>query len=220
LPILGFLLTGFAYTLGTILWLDARQPPWLDTRDPAGFCGDGCDLRGVRAWPERLAPVRFARRLVGGLNMVEILAALQSTLALSNLAILVAGTLIGVIIGIIPGLGTVMAVALLIPFTFGMAPEMGISLLVAVFVGGVSGGCVTAILLRMPGTPSSVATVLDGYPLAQARPGRGSHRQRHRRVLHRDHHQHPGPDRLCAGARPSSRCASISRNSSRCRCLR
>lgn len=103
--------------------------------------------------------------------MSEILLALQSTMAPANLAILVAGTLIGVVIGIIPGLGTVMAVALLIPFTFGMAPEMGISLLVAVFVGGVSGGCVTAILLRMPGTPSSVATVLDGYPLAQQ--GRG-----------------------------------------------
>lgn len=103
--------------------------------------------------------------------MSEVLSALQSTLALGNLAILVAGTLVGVVIGIIPGLGTVMAVALLIPFTFGMAPEVGISLLVAVFVGGVSGGCVTAILLRMPGTPSSVATVLDGYPLAEQ--GRG-----------------------------------------------
>ncbi|MEH6725232.1 MAG: tripartite tricarboxylate transporter permease [Hyphomicrobiales bacterium] len=103
--------------------------------------------------------------------MTDILNALQGTMQLESLAIFAIGTVVGIVIGIIPGLGTVMAVALLIPFTFGMEPEIGIGLLVAVFVGGVSGGCVTAILLRMPGTPSSVATVLDGFPLAQQ--GRG-----------------------------------------------
>jgi len=103
--------------------------------------------------------------------MSDILTALQVTLQVESLAIFAIGTIVGIIIGIIPGLGTVMAVALLIPFTFGMEPEIGIGLLVAVFVGGVSGGCVTSILLRMPGTPSSVATVLDGFPLA--RQGRG-----------------------------------------------
>lgn len=84
-----------------------------------------------------------------------------------NLLMILAGVVGGIIIGIIPGLGVVMAVGLLIPVTFTMAPEVGMSLLVAVFVGGVSGSCVTAILIRMPGTPSSVATLLDGYPMAQ-----------------------------------------------------
>ncbi len=81
--------------------------------------------------------------------------------------ILVLGVLGGIIVGIIPGLGVVMAVALLIPFTFTMRPEVGLSLLVGVFVGGVSGSCVTAILIRMPGTPASVATLLDGFPMAR-----------------------------------------------------
>lgn len=103
--------------------------------------------------------------------MTDIWNSLASIMYPENLAILAIGTVIGIVIGIIPGLGTVMAVALLIPFTFGMEPQVGISLLIAVFVGGVSGGCVTAILLRMPGTPSSVATVLDGFPMAQG--GRG-----------------------------------------------
>ena len=85
----------------------------------------------------------------------------------SALLILAAGVVGGVVIGIIPGLGTTMAVAVLIPFTFAMPPEVGISLLVAVFVGGLTGGCMSAILLRMPGTPASVATTLDGFPMAQ-----------------------------------------------------
>ena len=84
-----------------------------------------------------------------------------------NLILIFCGVLGGIIIGMIPGLTAAMGVALLIPFTFTMTPQMGMSLLVAVFVGGISGGCITAILIRMPGTPSSVATVIDGYPMAQ-----------------------------------------------------
>jgi putative tricarboxylic transport membrane protein len=100
-------------------------------------------------------------------DLAVVITALDSVLKPMNLLILALGAIGGTIIGIIPGLGTVMAVAILIPFTYTMAPEMGISLLVAVFVGGVSGGCVTAILMRMPGTPSSVATLLDGFPMAR-----------------------------------------------------
>ncbi len=96
-----------------------------------------------------------------------IAAALQNVLQPFNLFILVCGVLGGIIIGIIPGLGTTMGIALLIPFTFTLSPDVGLSLLVAIFVGGVSGGCVTAILIRMPGTPASVATLLDGFPMAQ-----------------------------------------------------
>ena len=84
-----------------------------------------------------------------------------------NLFFIFAGVVGGIVIGMIPGLTAAMAVALLIPFTFTMAPQMGMCLLVAVFVGGISGGCITAILIRMPGTPSSVATVIEGFPLAQ-----------------------------------------------------
>jgi putative tricarboxylic transport membrane protein len=101
------------------------------------------------------------------LDPAVIIAALVNVLEPWNLLMIVAGVLGGIIIGIIPGLGVVMAIGLLIPVTFTMAPEVGMSLLVAVFVGGVSGSCVTAILIRMPGTPSSVATLIDGFPMAQ-----------------------------------------------------
>jgi putative tricarboxylic transport membrane protein len=101
------------------------------------------------------------------LDPALVLQSLARVLEPFNIFIIVAGVVGGIIVGIIPGLGVVMAVALLIPFTFTMAPEVGMSMLVAVFVGGVSGSCVTAILIRMPGTPASVATLLDGFPMAQ-----------------------------------------------------
>lgn len=77
------------------------------------------------------------------------------------------GTLGGLIIGALPGLTATMGVALLIPLTFSMSPIMGINMLVGIYIGGIYGGCVSAILLRTPGTPASAATVLDGYPMAQ-----------------------------------------------------
>lgn len=85
-----------------------------------------------------------------------------------NLLLISAGVLVGIIVGIIPGLSASMAVALLIPFTYGLEPINGMAMLIAVFVGGISGGSITAVLLRMPGTPSSVATLLDGYPMASS----------------------------------------------------
>lgn len=99
--------------------------------------------------------------------MADILQALTHVLEPLNLLIIFFGVLCGIVVGIIPGLSTTMAVALVIPFTFAFRPDMAMSLLVAVYVGGVSGGCVTAILVRMPGTPASIATVLDGFPMAQ-----------------------------------------------------
>lgn len=77
------------------------------------------------------------------------------------------GTLGGLIIGSLPGLTATMGVALLIPLTFGMAPVMGLNMLIGIYIGGIYGGCVSSILLRTPGTPASAATVLDGYPMAQ-----------------------------------------------------
>ena len=77
------------------------------------------------------------------------------------------GVFYGIVFGAIPGLTSSVAVALIIPLTFGMAPALAINLLIAVYVGGVSGGLISSILLKIPGTPSSIMTVLDGYPLAQ-----------------------------------------------------
>lgn len=77
------------------------------------------------------------------------------------------GVVGGIIIGAIPGLTATMGVALLIPMTFSMSPVSGLSMLMGIYVGAIYGGCISAILLKTPGTPSSAATTLDGYPMAQ-----------------------------------------------------
>lgn len=59
-----------------------------------------------------------------------------------------------------------MAVVLFLPMSFGMTPMNGISLLVGLYLGGISGGLISAILLKIPGTPSSISTVFDGGPMA------------------------------------------------------
>ncbi|MGQ7249224.1 tripartite tricarboxylate transporter permease [Halomonas sp. V046] len=84
---------------------------------------------------------------------------------------LVLGTLAGILVGALPGLSSTMGVALCIPITFSMPPDLALILLGAVYVSSVYGGSVTAILLRTPGTDASIATALDGYPMAAA--GRG-----------------------------------------------
>lgn len=73
---------------------------------------------------------------------------------------------IGMIFGAIPGLTATIAIAMMLPMTFSMTTTTGISSLVALYIGGISGGLVSAILLNIPGTPSSIATCFDGRPLA------------------------------------------------------
>lgn len=92
---------------------------------------------------------------------------LASVLSLSNILFNLAGVVIGIIFGAIPGLTATMGVALFLPFTFGMDPVASFALLLGIYVGGIYGGSITAILIKTPGTPSSAATVLDGYPLAE-----------------------------------------------------
>lgn len=83
------------------------------------------------------------------------------------LAVIFLGVIVGIVFGSIPGLSATMAIALVLPLTFGLDPVVSLALLVALFVGGISGGLITAILINIPGTPSSVATTFDGYPMTQ-----------------------------------------------------
>ncbi|MDR1519735.1 MAG: tripartite tricarboxylate transporter permease, partial [Planctomycetota bacterium] len=85
---------------------------------------------------------------------------------LKTLALIAAGTVLGIIFGAIPGITVTMGVALFLPITFGMDPLQGICLLIALYIGGTSGGLISAILLKIPGTPASIATTFDGYPMA------------------------------------------------------
>jgi len=92
----------------------------------------------------------------------------QGLVLIGNPAVLGAialGTVIGLIFGAIPGLTFTMALSLVLPITFGMSPMAAIAMLVATFIGGMTGGSVSAILIGVPGTPSAAATVLDGYPM-------------------------------------------------------
>src|SRR3990167_10080567 len=77
------------------------------------------------------------------------------------------GILAGLIGGAIPGITITMTVILVLPFTFGMDPLQGIATMVGVYVGGESGGLVSASLLGIPGTPSAIATTFDGFPMAR-----------------------------------------------------
>ena len=85
----------------------------------------------------------------------------------TTLLFIILATCLGIVFGIIPGLTATLAVILLIPVTYGMDPVTGISVLIALYIGGISGGVVSAVLLGMPGTPSSIATSWDGYPLTR-----------------------------------------------------
>lgn len=91
----------------------------------------------------------------------------------SVLGLIIIGVLFGIIGGSIPGFTVTMAILVVFPFTFAMDPVSGVSLMVGVFVGGYSGGIVSGVMLGIPGTPSSITTVYDGYPMAQrGEPGR------------------------------------------------
>ena len=85
-----------------------------------------------------------------------------------NLAILIVGTVVGLILGATPGLSPTMAVALLIPFTFKMEPVSGLVLLGVLYTSTVAGGAVSAILINIPGAPANIATLLDGHPMAKS----------------------------------------------------
>lgn len=84
-----------------------------------------------------------------------------------NLLLIVAATFFGMVCGALPGISSSMAIILLLPFTYNMEPVSAIVSLVAVYIGGAAGGSISAILLKIPGTPEAVATIFDGHPMAR-----------------------------------------------------
>ena len=94
-------------------------------------------------------------------------AAFQGLWIFKTIFLMAIGVAGGLIAGAIPGFTIAMAVVLTLPFTFSMPPEQGVSTMVAVMVGGLSGGLMAGILTGIPGTPSSVATTFDGFPMAR-----------------------------------------------------
>ena len=88
--------------------------------------------------------------------------------SLYGVAVILVGTFLGITVGAVPGLTGTMLIALVLPLTYGADPLLSMTLLISIYVGAVSGGMITATLLRMPGTPASIITTLDGYPMARA----------------------------------------------------
>ena len=102
----------------------------------------------------------------------NVFAAAHELITIQTMALMMVGTIAGLLAGGIPGFTITMAVVLTLPFTFGMEPIQGLATMIGVFVGGLSGGLMSGILTGIPGTPSSVATTFDGFPMARnGRPG-------------------------------------------------
>lgn len=88
-----------------------------------------------------------------------------------NIGLLILGVGLGIVIGIIPGLGAPLGIAIALPFTFYISPIQAFSLLLGIYSGAIYGGSISAIMLGIPGTPPAAATLMDGYPMMKA--GRG-----------------------------------------------
>lgn len=99
--------------------------------------------------------------------LTELLAGFATALAPANFLSVLAGTLIGIIVGAVPGLDASVGTALVIPLTYGLTPVQAINMLSGIYAGGVYGGQIPAILFRVPGASEAVMTTLDGYPMAQ-----------------------------------------------------
>ena len=100
-------------------------------------------------------------------HVEQFLTYFPSAFSWGNLAVLILGSAGGLFFGAMPGLSPTMAVALLVPFTFYLPADTSLILLGAVYTSAVAGGSISAILLSIPGAPSSIATLFDGYPMAK-----------------------------------------------------
>ena len=87
------------------------------------------------------------------------------------LALFFFGVVFGILVSAIPGLTTTIGVVLLLPFTYYLESSSSLGMLMGVFVGGMAGGAIPAILINIPGNPASIVTNINGYPLAKS--GRG-----------------------------------------------
>ncbi len=97
-----------------------------------------------------------------------LLIGLQTALSLQNLAMVIAGCLIGTFIGMLPGLGPMSIIAIMIPVAISMGdPSAALILLAGVYYGAIFGGSTSSILLNAPGVAGTVASSFDGYPMAK-----------------------------------------------------
>jgi putative tricarboxylic transport membrane protein len=99
--------------------------------------------------------------------MYDLVYAMAGAITPVMILTVVAGVLIGTVIGALPGIGSVVTIALMIPFLIGMDPSLAVVLCACIYSADAYGGAITSILINTPGSPSSAATTFDGYPLAR-----------------------------------------------------
>ena len=106
--------------------------------------------------------------------MENLLIAFSTLFTPENVFFVAVGTFCGIIVGVLPGLSSVMGLTIMLPITFVLKNDAGILMMLGIFCGSIYGGSITACLLSIPGTANSAATVLDGYPLSikYGQPGR------------------------------------------------
>src|SRR3546814_410493 len=97
----------------------------------------------------------------------QLLAGFGNALSGSGLLIMIGGVAWGIIGGAIPGISGAVAMALALPYTFGLDASTALVMLAGVWAGANYGGSIPAILMRMPGTPGAAACLMDGYELAR-----------------------------------------------------
>ena len=100
-------------------------------------------------------------------NFSLLMSGLGTALTPFHIALMVGGVLLGLVVGVLPGLGAPNGVSLMIPLTFSLDPTSAIILRSSMYWGALFGGSTTSILFNIPGEPSSVATTFDGYPMAR-----------------------------------------------------
>ena len=99
--------------------------------------------------------------------MTHFVEALTTLFSFEGLLFIGVGCVVGLLLGAIPGLGGELAITVMLPVTYSMNPNIAIGMLVSIWVGSTSGGFIGSILLGIPGTPSSVSTVYDGYTMTK-----------------------------------------------------
>ncbi|GLH98751.1 tripartite tricarboxylate transporter permease [Phytohabitans aurantiacus] len=101
-------------------------------------------------------------------NLTNLLDGFGNIVTPMNLLIALIGVTVGTAVGVLPGIGPAMTVALLLPVTYGMEPAQAFIMFAAIFYGGMYGGSTTSILLNTPGESSSVVTAIEGNKMAKA----------------------------------------------------
>lgn len=99
--------------------------------------------------------------------MSDVLAGMLSVVTPTALLLMLGGVILGIVFGALPGLSATTGIALCLPLTYKLGSTDAIALLIGIYVGGISGSLISAILINVPGTAASVATCFDGHPMAQ-----------------------------------------------------